>query len=65
MKRFVSLLLALLTLFAFTSCVNEHEDTQSVNEEESKVDVELFKKPVLTTGAGEISFKEDFVRKIR
>lgn len=61
MKRFVSLLLALLTLFAFTSCVNEHEDTQSVNEEESKVDVELFKEPVLTTGAGEISFKEDFI----
>ena len=61
MKRFIGLLLALLTLFTFASCKNEHEDTQSVSKEESKVDVEIFKEPVLTTGAGKISFKEDFI----
>ena len=61
MKRFVSLLLALLTLFALVSCENEHEDTQSVNKEESTVEVEIFDEPIVITGAGEISFKEDFI----
>ena len=61
MKRFVSLLLALLTLFMFTSCVNDYEDTQSVNEEESKVETEIFEAPILKTDAGEISFKKEFV----
>ena len=49
MKRFVSLLLALLTLFALVSCENEHEDTQSVNKEESTVEVEIFDEPVVIT----------------
>ncbi len=61
MKRVLSLLLALLTLFALASCTNDNEDTQSVPKEESKVEAEIFKAPVLTTDAGKISFESAFV----
>lgn len=61
MKKLLSLLLVLLTVFSLFACKSEPEDSENVSKEESEVKVEISEDPVLITSRGEIKFEKEFI----
>ncbi len=61
MKKLVCFLLAVFLLLPLTACDNGNETSENISKEESEVKVENKKTPVLSTSAGEITFKSEFI----